>query len=36
MSPTQAVSDGNEIVFDNLTFKVHHDGTGHTKNDIML
>jgi glyoxylase-like metal-dependent hydrolase (beta-lactamase superfamily II) len=36
MSPTQAVSDGDEIVFDNLTFKVHHYGTSHTKNDIML
>jgi glyoxylase-like metal-dependent hydrolase (beta-lactamase superfamily II) len=36
MPPTQAVSDGDEIVFDNLTFKVHHYGTSHTKNDIML
>lgn len=36
ISPTHAVSDGDEIVFDNLTFKVHHYGTSHTKNDIML
>jgi glyoxylase-like metal-dependent hydrolase (beta-lactamase superfamily II) len=36
ISPNQAVSDGDEIVFDNLTFKVHHNGVSHTKNDIMI
>tara|TARA_R110002049_G_scaffold201885_1_gene372509 strand:- start:4587 stop:5561 length:975 start_codon:yes stop_codon:yes gene_type:complete len=36
ISPNQAVSDGDEVVFDNLTFKVHHSGTSHTKNDIIV
>lgn len=36
ISPTQVVSDGDEIVFDNLTFKIHHYGISHTKNDIMI
>jgi len=35
-TPTHAVKANDEIVFDNLTFKIHHYGVSHTHNDIMI
>jgi len=35
-APTHQVHDNDEIVFDNLTFKIHHYGNSHTHNDIMI
>ncbi len=35
-APTHDVDDNDEIVFDNLTFKIHHYGPSHTQNDIMI
>jgi len=34
--PTHEVHANDEIVFDNLTFKIHHYGPSHTHNDIMI
>tara|TARA_R110001606_G_C15402875_1_gene653448 strand:- start:4841 stop:5815 length:975 start_codon:yes stop_codon:yes gene_type:complete len=35
-APTHEVHNNDEIVFDNLTFKIHHYGDSHTHNDIMI
>jgi glyoxylase-like metal-dependent hydrolase (beta-lactamase superfamily II) len=35
-APTHPVKNNDEIIFDNLTFKIHHYGVSHTNNDIMI
>lgn len=35
-APTHKVKDNDEIVFDNLTLKIHHYGVSHTHSDIMI
>ncbi len=35
-TPTHEVKNNDEIVFDNLTFRIHHYGLSHTHNDIMI
>ncbi|MFT7413770.1 MAG: glyoxylase-like metal-dependent hydrolase (beta-lactamase superfamily II) [Methylophagaceae bacterium] len=35
-APTHQVHNNEEIVIDNLTFKIHHYGNSHTNNDIMI
>lgn len=35
-TPTHKVQNNDEIIFGNLTFKIHHYGDSHTHNDIMI